>query len=80
VKGSSRSGDQTFVQELALAKPLKPSRKFISQSSDVKIGGGKTSSTSACGGGSGRAPAHVLDLFGSGSSASNGEAAVPMPH
>jgi hypothetical protein len=37
------------------------------------------SPTSACGGGSGRALVHVLDLFGSGSSASDGEAAAPVP-
>jgi hypothetical protein len=77
------------VQELALAKPLKPSKKCISQSlglsiiektssTNVKISGGKTSSTSVGGGGSGRASARVLDLFDSGSPTSDGEAAAPV--
>jgi hypothetical protein len=57
-KGLSRSRDQTSAQELALSKPMKQSKKFISQSSGlsvtekssfvtIKISGGKTSSTSA---------------------------------
>jgi hypothetical protein len=91
MKGSSRSGHQTSAQELALAKPLKQSRKFSSQSSGLsiieklpprmlKLAGGKTSSTSAGGGGAGRDLSCALDLFDSGSSASNGEVLTPVPH
>jgi hypothetical protein len=36
VKGSSRSGGQTSEQEMALAKPLKQSKKFA-QSSGLSI-------------------------------------------
>jgi hypothetical protein len=90
-KGSSCSRDQTSAQELALAKPLKQRRKFVSQSSglsitektsfaNVKISGAKTSLTSVGGGGEGQALAHALDLFDSDSSASDGEVAAPVPH
>jgi hypothetical protein len=64
-KGSSNSGDHTSTQELTLAKPLKPSKKFVSQSSrlssaekasstNVKVIGGKTSLTSTGGSGATR--------------------------
>jgi hypothetical protein len=87
VKGASHSGDQTYAQELALAKPKKQSKKIISQSSGlsvaeksssltIKISGGKTSSTSTDRGGMSRALTRVLDLFDSGSSASDDEAAT----
>jgi hypothetical protein len=90
VKASSHSMDQTSVQELALAKPLKQRKKFSSQTSglsiiektssaNVKIRRAKMSSTSAGGGGGGRAP-NTLDLYDSGSSAFDGEATAPMPH
>jgi hypothetical protein len=90
IKGSSCSRDETSTQVLALAKPLKPSKKFSSQSSrpsiiektssaNLKISGGKTFSTSMGWGGSGRAPARTLDLFDSGLSASSGEDAAPVP-
>jgi hypothetical protein len=90
VKGSSRLGDETSTQVLALAKPLKPSKKFSSQSSghsiiektssaNLKISRCKTFSTSTGWGGSGRASARTLDLFDSGLSASGGEDAAPMP-
>jgi hypothetical protein len=84
VKGSSYLGDQTSAQELVRAKPLKASQKFSLRSSglsiiektsfvNVKISRGKTSSTSMGGGGLDWAPAHALDLFNSGSSASDDE-------
>jgi hypothetical protein len=90
MKGSSRLADRTSAQELALAKPLKHSQKFSSQplglgitkktsSMNVKISGGKTSMTSTGGGGVDRAPTCTLVLFDSGSSASDGEAAAPVP-
>jgi hypothetical protein len=91
VKGSSRLGDETSTQVLVLTKPLKPGKKFSSQSSghsiiektssaNLKISRGKTFSTSTGWGGSGRAPAWTLDLFDSGWSTSGGEDAAPMPH
>jgi hypothetical protein len=43
-RGSSHSETQTSVQELALAKPMKPSKKFVAQSSGLNITE-KTSST-----------------------------------
>jgi hypothetical protein len=81
-------GGSNLCQELVLAKALKPSKKFKSQSSgldvveeassaNVRISGGKTSSTSIVGGSACRAPVRALDLFDSGSSASGGEAAAP---
>jgi hypothetical protein len=60
-RGSSRFGAQTFAQELALAKALKPSKKF----------------TTASGSGMTHSPKHVLNLFGSDSSMSDGEA-IPV--
>jgi hypothetical protein len=77
------------VQELALAMALKPSKKFNSGSSGlsltekasttkVKTSEGKASSTSACVIGASKA-LKVLDLFGSGSSAFDGEAVAPTP-
>jgi hypothetical protein len=80
-KGSSRSMGQMSAQELALTKPLKESKKFISQSSGlsvteksssttIKITGGKTSSSSTGGSGAAPAPTHALDLFDSGLSSS----------
>jgi hypothetical protein len=86
---SSHSRDQTSVQELALAKALKPSKKFSSGSSglspiekaaatNVKAGRGKISSTSTGFGGADQA-LKALDLFDSGSSASHAEAATPLP-
>jgi hypothetical protein len=70
MKGSSCSEDQTSMQELMLAKPLKQSKKFISHSSWPSSAGG-----------SGRAQAldHVLDLFDSGSSTFGGETANLAP-
>jgi hypothetical protein len=70
VKGSSHSGDQTSAQELALAEPLKQSKKFISHSSGPSSTGGS---------GAAQAPARALDLSDSGSSASDGETANPTP-
>jgi hypothetical protein len=82
MKGLSRSGDQTSAQELVLAKPVKRSKKFSSQSSrlsiiekttssNVKISMGKMTPTSVGG--------RALDLFDSGSSTSDSEAAAPIP-
>jgi hypothetical protein len=68
VKGKSYSGDQTSMQELALDKPLKQSKKFISHSSGI-------SSTS--GSGVAQALTSALDLFDSSSSASDGKTANP---
>jgi hypothetical protein len=90
MKGSSRSGDQTSVQELAMAKALKPSKKIILGSSElsvtekvstekVKISGEKAPSTSAGVGCVGKA-LKALDLFGSSSSASDDEVAASTPH
>jgi hypothetical protein len=70
VRGSSRSEDRTSAKELALAKPLKQSKKFVSHSS-------RPSSTGA--GSAAQAPAHALDLFDSGSSASDAEPTDPVP-
>jgi hypothetical protein len=85
-KGSSRLVDWTSVQELAMAKALKAIKNFITGSSGlslmekattgkVKISGGKVPSTSTGVSGAGKAP-KALDLFGSGSSASDDEAAA----
>jgi hypothetical protein len=49
---------------MALAKPLKSSKKFFSHSSGP---------SSADGGSTAQASTHALDLFDSGSSASDGE-------
>jgi hypothetical protein len=88
--GLSHVGNQTSVQELALAKPVKASKKFIAQSSglsivektspvDAKVVRKRMSSTSAGGSDVASALARALDLFGSGSSSSNGEAAPQAP-
>jgi hypothetical protein len=88
--GSSRSGTQTSTQELALAKPVKASKKFITQSSglsiaektsptDARVVRKRMSSISAGGSDAAPAPAHAPYLFGSGSSSSNGEAAPQAP-
>jgi hypothetical protein len=88
--GSSHCGTQTTAQELALAKPLKVSKKFGAQSlglsiadkaspAGVKIGNKKTSSTSAGRSDATLASAHALDLFDSASSASDGKATCQVP-
>jgi hypothetical protein len=72
-----------------IEKALKPSKKFISGKSGlslmekdcavkVKTSRGKSPSTSMGVGGAGKAP-KALDLFGSSSSASDDEVAVPVP-
>jgi hypothetical protein len=89
MKGSSRSGDQTSAQELALAKALKPSKKFSSWSLGLNlvekafpskggIHGGKISLPCTSVTGVGTTPKE-LDLFGSSPSASEDEAAAPAP-
>jgi hypothetical protein len=86
----SHSGDQLSTQELALAKPLKQSKKFVSHSlglsttkktssATVKIHGGKMSSTFAGRSGAAQALTRALDLFDSGSSASDGETVNLVP-
>jgi ribosomal protein S6E (S10) len=76
---------------LALAKPVKQSKKIVSQSSGlsvteksssttVKISGGKTSSTSMGGGVATPSLTHALDLFDSGMSAADVAAAALVPH
>jgi hypothetical protein len=76
---SSRSGVQTSTQELALAKDLKPSKKFATKSSTVgeEATSKKTFCTSTGRSGATHAPKCALNLFGSDSSASDGEA-VPV--
>jgi hypothetical protein len=89
-KGSSRLMDWTSAQELAMAKALKAIKKFITGSSGlslmekaatgkVKISREKVPSTSTGVSGAGKAP-KALDLFGSGSSSSDDEAAASAPH
>jgi hypothetical protein len=56
-KGSSRTRDQSSVQELALAKPLKKSKKLISHYSGHSTTGGS---------GAAQASARTLNLFDSG--------------
>jgi hypothetical protein len=72
---SSRSEGQTSAQGLALAKALKPNKKFAVKTSvvGVEATGKKTLCTSACKSGMTHALKHALDLFGSDSSASDGE-------
>jgi hypothetical protein len=72
---SSRSGGQTSAQGLALAKALKPSKKFAVKTSvvGVEATGKKTLCTSACKSSATHALKRALDLFGSDSSASDGE-------
>jgi hypothetical protein len=71
---SSRSMGQTSAQELTLAKPMKPSKKFV-----VKDGaaGKKTLSTSVGGSGMTHDSKHALKLFGSDSPAFDDETAPP---
>jgi hypothetical protein len=87
---SSCSRTQTSTQELSLSKPMKPSKNFVAQSSglsitektssvNIKITGKKTSSTSVGGSNVTQALARALDLFDSGSSASDDEAAILAP-
>jgi hypothetical protein len=90
-EGASHSMGQTSTQELVLAKCLKQSKKFISQSlrlsitektssANIKIsGGGGGVMTSTGGGGAAQPLTRMLDLFESGSSASDDEAAAPAP-
>jgi hypothetical protein len=63
-RGSSHSRDRTSVKELALAKLLKPSKKFVSHSSGP---------SSADGGSATPFLARALDLFDTGSSTSDAE-------
>jgi hypothetical protein len=70
VRGSSRLGDRTAAKELALAKLLKLSKKFVSHSSGPSC---------ASGGSAAPALARALDLFDSGSFASDAEPTDPMP-
>jgi hypothetical protein len=78
-RGSSRFGAQTFAQELALAKALKPSKKFTVKTfvAGVEAAGKKTFFTTASGSGMTHSPKHMLNLFGSDSSMSDGEA-IPV--
>jgi hypothetical protein len=83
---SSHSRDQTSMQELELAKALKPSKKFGSGLSlsnkatvtKIKTGRGGMSSTSTGFGGASQ-NLKALDLFNSGSSVSDAEGAKPVP-
>jgi hypothetical protein len=86
---SSHSGDQTSTQELALAKALKPSKKFssrgsglslIEKASTVKVrnDGGKASLPRTGVSGVGMT-SKALDLFESASPASEDEVAAPAP-
>jgi hypothetical protein len=76
---SSHSRVQTSAQELALSKALKPNKKFAVKTSIVgaEATGKKTLCTSAGRRGATRALKRVLNLFGSDSSASDGET-VPV--
>jgi hypothetical protein len=87
MRGPSRSGDQTSAQEVALAKALKPRKKFRSGSSGLslaekasaaKVGvhKGKESLPGVSGVGM---TSKALDLFGSTSSASEDETIGPTP-
>jgi hypothetical protein len=75
----SHSRVQTSAHELALDKALKPSKKFVVKTSTTgaEATGKKTLCTSAGGSGVTCALKHALNLFGSDSSASDGEA-VPI--
>jgi hypothetical protein len=68
---SIRSGTLTSTQELALAKPLKCSTKFVARSSGLSAV--KKASLARVNAAS-KKPKRVLDLFGSNSIASDGEA------
>jgi hypothetical protein len=83
---SSCLGAQTSARELALAKPLKPSKKFAMKSSrrsptekastsGVEAASKKMFSTSTGRSSTTRALKHALNLVGSDSSASDGETA-----
>jgi hypothetical protein len=74
----SRSRAQTSAQELALAKALKPCKKFAvkTYAAGAKAAGKKMFCTSAGRSGVTRAPKCALNLFGSDSSASDSE---PIP-
>jgi hypothetical protein len=87
---SSRSGTQTSALELDLAKLVRPSMKFVVQSSGLSITkkyssarvmASKKRVPCTSSGGSNAAPnsARALDLFDSGSSSSNGEAVPRAP-
>jgi hypothetical protein len=68
--GSSRTGDGASAKELSLAKQLKRSKKFASHSPGPSSAGvGHTT----------QAPTCALDLFDSGSSASDAKPADPVP-
>jgi hypothetical protein len=82
------SGTQTSALEVTLAKLVKRSNKFIAKSSrliivekatatTIKIAGKKTHSASMGGSDTIQASTRVLDLFGSGSSASDDETTPP---
>jgi hypothetical protein len=90
MRKSFHSEGQPSAQELALAKPVKCSNKFVVKSiglrvaekatiTVVKIAGKKTCSASAGESGVTRALACALDLFGSGSLASDNEATPQEP-
>jgi hypothetical protein len=85
---SSHSVTQASAQELALAKLLKCSMKFVAKSSGfslaekasvagVEAAGKKMSSTSLAGSATTCAPKHALNLFDSGSLASDDETDPP---
>jgi hypothetical protein len=68
--GLSRTGDGASAKELSLAKQLKRSKKFASHSPGPSSAGvGHTT----------QAPTCALDLFDSGSSASDAKPADPAP-
>jgi hypothetical protein len=74
---SSYPRAQTSTQELALAKPLKRSTKFVVESSGLNPAKQKTSFAPAGGSGATRALKRALDLFGSDSLASDAKASPP---
>jgi hypothetical protein len=71
----SHSRAETSTQELALAKALKPSKKFSTKTSTVgsEAADKKMFCTSTGRSGTTRAPKRALNLFGFDSSASNNE-------
>jgi hypothetical protein len=84
------SGDKTSTLELALAKPVKHSKKFVAKSFGLGVAKKATAATvritskkmyTATAGGSDetRAPTRALDLFGSASSASDDETTIWEP-
>jgi hypothetical protein len=72
---SSHSDARTSTQELALAKALKPSKKFVAKTSiaGAEAAGKKTFYTSAGGSNVTRALKCALNLFGSNSSTFDSE-------